>query len=61
MIDVKFELNIDFDTEERNLISVGFRNYVGKLQTAVRIVTAIGKTTKYHKYKSILPDYIREL
>jgi len=31
MIDVKYELNIDFDAEERNLLSVGFRNYVGKL------------------------------
>lgn len=61
MIDVKFELNIDLDTEERNLISVGFRNYVGKLQTAIRVVVAISKTTKYHKYKSILPDFIREL
>jgi len=61
MIDVKYELNIDLDTEERNLISVGFRNYVGKLQSAVRVCTAIAKTTKYHKYKNILPDYIREL
>lgn len=31
MIEVKYELNLDFDTEERNLISVGLRNYVGKL------------------------------
>ena len=37
MIDTKYDLNVDFDTEERNLISVGFRNYVGKLQTAVRV------------------------
>ena len=43
MIDAKLELNVDFDVDERNLISVCFRNYVGKLQTAVRIMSAIGK------------------
>jgi hypothetical protein len=61
MIEVKYELNDDFDNEERNLVSVGFRNYVGKLQTAIRIMTAIQKGPKYHKYKEILPNYIREL
>ena len=30
MIDTKIELNDDLDTEERNLVSVGFRNYIGK-------------------------------
>jgi hypothetical protein len=61
MIEVKYDLNVDFDTEERNLMSVGFRNYVGKLQTAVRVCTAVAKTPKYHKYKNLLPDFIREL
>ena len=61
MIDVKTELNVDFDTEERNLISVGFRNYVGRLQTAVRICVSISKSPKYQKYKSLLPDFVREL
>ena len=61
MIDVKTELNVDFDTDERNLISVGFRNYVGRLQTAVRICVAISKSPKYQKYKNLLPDYVRSL
>ena len=56
MIDAKLELNVDFDIDERNLISVGFRNYLGKLQTAVRIMAAIGKQEKYQKFGALLPD-----
>ena len=56
MIDVKLDLNVDFDVDERNLISVCFRNYLGKTQTAIGIMKAIGKQEKYQKYKNILPD-----
>ena len=61
MIDIKVELNDDFDTEERNLISVGFRNYIGHLETAIRVMKAINKTEKYKKYGGLIPNYIRKL
>jgi len=35
------EMKEDFSNEERNLISVGFKNYIGNFQTAVKIIKAI--------------------
>lgn len=55
LINLKLELNKDFTREERNLVGVGFRNYVGVLQASIRVVGAINKTKKYKKYGKDLP------
>lgn len=47
----------DFNFEERNLIGVGLRNYVGVLQTTVKVVSAIGASNKYLKYGDNLPKF----
>ncbi len=33
--------NEDFTTEERNLLSVGFKNQIGSKRTAIRTISAI--------------------
>jgi hypothetical protein len=33
--------NDDFTTEERNLLSVGFKNQIGSKRTAIRTISAI--------------------
>ena len=45
----------DFNIEERNLLSVGFKNYIGELQMQTRVAYAIDRTPKYRKYGDALP------
>ena len=44
----------DFSTEERNLLSVGFKNLIGANRTAIRTIAAIEQNPKYTKYNSAL-------
>lgn len=37
----------DFTTEERNLLSVGFKNQIGSKRTAIRTIAAIEQNPKY--------------
>ena len=37
----------DFTTEERNLLSVGFKNQIGSKRTAIRTISAIEQNPKY--------------
>ena len=55
MVNVKIDLQRDYTVEERNMIGVGLRNYVGQLQTSVRVLSAINKTKAYSKYGDNLP------
>jgi len=57
LVNIKIDLSKDFTSEERNLLGVGLRNYVGQLQTAVRVCSAIGKTKAYNKYEDKLPRF----
>lgn len=43
-------IDADFTNEEHNMMSVAFRNYVGQLQSGIRIISVITKTKKYKKY-----------
>ena len=61
IIELKAKMQKDFTVEERNLISVGFKNHVGHLQTAVRVVRQIGKSAKYKKYGEKMPFFFLEL
>ena len=51
----------DFTTEERNLLSVGFKNLIGGKRTALRTIAAIEQNPKYSKYSDALTKYKRRI
>lgn len=51
----------DFTTEERNLLSVGFKNLIGANRTAIRTIAAIEQNPKYSKYNSSLDGYKKKI
>jgi len=53
--------NEDFTTEERNLLSVGFKNQIGSKRTAIRTIGAIEQNPKYSKFGSGLADYKKKI
>ena len=61
LIKLHFEISVDFNFEDRNLISVAFRNQIQHLQTAVKVAHYVGKTPKYRKYHEALPDFKKVL
>ena len=51
----------DFTTEERNLLSVGFKNLIGGKRTAIRTIAAIEQNPKYTKYNDALAKYKKRI
>lgn len=51
----------DFTTEERNLLSVGFKNLIGGKRTAIRTISAIEQNPKYAKYSEALSSYKKRI
>ncbi len=51
----------DFTTEERNLLSVGFKNQIGSKRTAIRTISAIEQNPKYAKYNDQLQAYKKKI
>lgn len=51
----------DFTTEERNLLSVGFKNLIGTKRTAIRTISAIEQNPKYSKYGEALGTYKKKI
>jgi 14-3-3 protein epsilon len=51
----------DFTTEERNLLSVGFKNLIGSNRTAIRTIGAIEQNPKYQKYSASLLAYRQKI
>ena len=47
----------NFTTEERNLLSVGFKNQIGSKRTAIRTICAIEQNPKYSKFAISLEKY----
>ncbi len=47
----------DFTVEERNLLSVGFKNLIGGKRTAIRTISAIEQNPKYSKFGGALGAY----
>ena len=47
----------DFTIDERNLLSVGFKNLIGSQRGAIRTIGAIEQNPKYQKFNSALLDY----
>ena len=53
--------NEDFTTEERNLLSVGFKNQIGSKRTAIRTISAIEQNPKYSKFNDGLAAYKKKI
>ena len=53
--------NEDFSTEERNLLSVGFKNQIGSKRTAIRTISAIEQNPKYSQYSNALQGYKKKI
>jgi 14-3-3 protein epsilon len=51
----------DFTVEERNLLSVGFKNLIGGKRTAIRTISAIEQNPKYQKYSGSLGQYKKKI
>jgi 14-3-3 protein epsilon len=51
----------DFSVEERNLLSVGFKNLIGGKRTAIRTISAIEQNPKYTKFSSALGNYKKKI
>lgn len=51
----------DFTPEERNLLSVGFKNLIGGSRTAIRTIAAIEQNPKYSKYGDALGTYKKKI
>ena len=51
----------DFTTEERNLLSVGFKNLIGGKRTALRTIAAIEQNPKYSKFSEGLGAYKKRI
>lgn len=51
----------NFSVEERNLLSVGFKNLIGGKRTAIRTITAIEQNPKYTKFGTALGQYKKKI
>lgn len=51
----------EFNNEERNLFSVGFKNQIGSKRTAIRTINAIKENPKYSQYSDSLTEYRRKI
>merc|ERR1712113_983762 len=47
----------DFTIDERNLLSVGFKNQIGANRGAIRTIGAIEQNPKYQKFGTALKEY----
>lgn len=47
----------DLNSEERNLLSVGFKNLIGSRRTALRNIAAIAQNPKYTHFSDALDRY----
>ena len=47
----------DFTIDERNLLSVGFKNLIGSQRGAIRTIGAVEQNPKYAKYNECLKVY----
>ena len=61
LIKVVQSKNEDFTTEERNLLSVGFKNQIGTKRTAIRTISAIEQNPKYQKFNDGLSAYKKKI
>ena len=51
----------DFTIDERNLLSVGFKNLIGSQRGAIRTIGAIEQNPKYQKFNEALQGYKKKI
>ena len=51
----------DFTIDERNLLSVGFKNLIGSQRGAIRTIGAIEQNPKYQKFGDALATYKKKI
>jgi len=51
----------DFTIDERNLLSVGFKNQIGANRGAIRTIGAIEQNPKYTKFSGALGEYKKKI
>ena len=51
----------DFTIDERNLLSVGFKNLIGSQRGAIRTIGAIEQNPKYQKFSTALSEYKQKI
>ena len=51
----------DFTVDERNLLSVGFKNLIGSQRGAIRTIGAIEQNPKYTKFGDALQSYKKKI
>ena len=51
----------DFTIDERNLLSVGFKNLIGANRGAIRTIGAIEQNPKYQKFGGALGEYKKKI
>ena len=51
----------DFTIDERNLLSVGFKNLIGSQRGAIRTIGAIEQNPKYQKFSDALGGYKKKI
>ena len=51
----------DFTIDERNLLSVGFKNLIGSQRGAIRTIGAIEQNPKYQKFGDALAKYKKNI
>merc|ERR1711937_849541 len=51
----------DFTIDERNLLSVGFKNLIGSQRGAIRTIGAIEQNPKYQKFGDALGTYKKKI
>jgi len=51
----------DFTIDERNLLSVGFKNLIGSQRGAIRTIGAIEQNPKYQKFGDALAQYKKKI
>ena len=54
---IKAKSGEDFTVDERNLLSVGFKNLIGSQRGAIRTIGAIEQNPKYTKFAEALQSY----
>ena len=54
---IKAKNDEDFTVDERNLLSVGFKNLIGSQRGAIRTIGAIEQNPKYTKFNDALQKY----
>ena len=54
---IEYKTADDFTMDERNLLSLGFKNLIASQRMAIRIIYAIESNDKYKKYHDNLTAY----